>query len=58
MNKLSKTPTKKQMTIKTEEWTAVVTGAGSAGFTFKVTKGTATRRQVRRAMKRAMATIK
>jgi hypothetical protein len=44
----------KQKTIKTETFTAVVTNPGTRGFGFKVTKGTATRRQVRRAMKRSV----
>jgi len=41
-------------TIKTENFTAVVTNPGTKGFGFKVTKGTASRRQVRRAMKRVL----
>ena len=49
-------PAKKQLTVKTETFTAVVTGAGAKGFSFKLTKGTATRRQVRRAMKRTLKT--
>ena len=43
---------KKQLTVKGEDWTAVVTGAGASGWSFKATKGSPTRRQVRRAMKR------
>ena len=46
--------TTKQLTIKTEKFTAIVTGAGAKGFSFKVTKGNATRRDVRRTMKRTM----
>jgi hypothetical protein len=48
----------KQKTIKTETWTAVVTNPGTRGFQFKVTKGTATRRQVRRALKQLNAKSK
>jgi hypothetical protein len=44
-----------QKTIKTETFTAVVTNPGVRGFSFKVTKGTATRRMVRRAVKRLIA---
>ena len=44
-------------TIKTENFTAVVTNPGTRGFQFKLTKGTATRRQVRRAIKRTLKAV-